>query len=121
MERARETAVVIHEALVDVPLQQSALLSECTPPAFREFKDETAGEQAGCAKRLDNVFAKRVTPARGTERNDLIVAHANVIRYLVSKALGQEYSRLTLYVGYAYEPHLLQSAVGWCDEGTGWR
>jgi serine/threonine-protein phosphatase PGAM5 len=45
-------------------------------------------EQAACAKRLDLVFAADFKPATTADRNDLIVAHGNVIRYLVTKALG---------------------------------
>src|SRR4026209_1535647 len=31
---ARETAAVMHETLANVPLGQSPLISECTPPVF---------------------------------------------------------------------------------------
>ena len=88
MARARETAAVINETLSDIPMHQSALLSECTPPTFRKLKDEAEEEQTACTKRLDRVFLEQFTPAMGAERNDLIVAHGNIIRYLVTKALG---------------------------------
>ena len=86
MTRARETAAVMHETLSDVPLNQSPQLSECTPPW--ESQGETPDEQVACAKRLDTAFAERFTPAGGSERHDVVVAHGNVIRYLVTKALG---------------------------------
>jgi serine/threonine-protein phosphatase PGAM5 len=89
MARARETAVIVRESLQpDIEFHQSAELSECTPPTSRPLAGESPVEQAACAKRLDHVFAERFTPARAADRNDLIVAHGNVIRYVVTKALG---------------------------------
>jgi serine/threonine-protein phosphatase PGAM5 len=88
MERARETAAIVHEALPDVELRQSSDLSECTPPTSRALQGELSDEQAACAKRLDQVFDERFKQATTANRNDLIVAHGNVIRFLVMKALG---------------------------------
>jgi serine/threonine-protein phosphatase PGAM5 len=88
MTRARETAAVIQQTLKISPSSRSPLLSECIPPAFRSFDGESAEEQAACAKRLDAAFAENFRPAIGTEKADLIVAHGNVIRFFVTKALG---------------------------------
>jgi serine/threonine-protein phosphatase PGAM5 len=85
--RARETAAVIHETLANVPLAQSPLTSECTPPVFEEATGEIARERAECAKQLDQAFAEFFTVAKGARRYDILVAHGNVIRYLVVKAL----------------------------------
>jgi serine/threonine-protein phosphatase PGAM5 len=85
--RARETAAVMHETLAGVPLAQSPLISECTPPLFDDAAGETARERAECAKQLDQAFAEFFTVAQGARRNDILVAHGNVIRYLVVKAL----------------------------------
>jgi serine/threonine-protein phosphatase PGAM5 len=85
--RARETAAVMHETLASVPLAQSPLISECTPPVFEEATGESARERAECAKQLDQAFAEFFTVAKGAGRNDILVAHGNVIRYLVVKAL----------------------------------
>jgi serine/threonine-protein phosphatase PGAM5 len=85
--RARETAAVMHETLANVPLAQSPLISECTPPVFEEATAESARERAECAKQLDQAFAEFFTVAKGARRNDILVAHGNVIRYLVLKAL----------------------------------
>lgn len=85
--RARETAAVMHETLASVPLAQSPLISECTPPLFDEVEGDVAREQAECAKQLDQAFAEFFTAAKGARRNDILVAHGNVIRYLVVKAL----------------------------------
>jgi serine/threonine-protein phosphatase PGAM5 len=85
--RARETAAVLHETLANVPLAQSPLISECTPPVFEEATGEVARERADCAKQLDQAFAEFFTVVKGARRNDILVAHGNVIRYLVVKAL----------------------------------
>ena len=85
--RARETAAVMHETLASVPLGQSPLISECSPPLFEAAQGDAAREQAECAKQLDQAFAQFFTVASGARRNDILVAHGNVIRYLVVKAL----------------------------------
>jgi len=86
--RARETAAVMHETLASVPLAQSPLISECTPPVVEPAEGEAARERAECARQLDQAFAEFFTAAPGPKRsNDILVAHGNVIRYLVMKAL----------------------------------
>jgi serine/threonine-protein phosphatase PGAM5 len=87
MQRARDTAAVMHETLASVPVAQSPLLRECTPPLVEAADGEVAREQAACAKQLDQAFAEFFTPARNANRNDILVAHGNVIRYMVMKAL----------------------------------
>src|SRR5262245_599291 len=64
MQRARDTAAVMHETFATVPLAQSPLLRECTPPLFEAAEGEVASEQAACAKQLDQAFAEFFTPAR---------------------------------------------------------
>jgi serine/threonine-protein phosphatase PGAM5 len=88
MARAEQTAASVHELLTEVPESKDASLSECTPPAFKELKGEPVSDQEACAKRLDAEFAQRFTPAPTADTNDIIVAHGNVIRYLVAKALN---------------------------------
>ena len=87
LQRARDTAAVMHETLANVAMAQSALLSECTPPVPETAQGEVASERATCAKQLDQAFAEFFTPAKNAKRNDILVAHGNVIRYLVTKAL----------------------------------
>jgi serine/threonine-protein phosphatase PGAM5 len=88
MTRARETAAAIREQLPKAAAGSSALLSECTPPAFIELRGETEAMQAACRQRLDQAFAKYATPAVGADKHDVLVCHGNVIRYFVTKALG---------------------------------
>jgi serine/threonine-protein phosphatase PGAM5 len=90
LARARETAVVIHETLANVPLDSSPLLSECTPPVPRPQQGEIGQEMTACANRLDTVFTQRFIPATNADRNEVLVCHGNVIRYLVMKALRQD-------------------------------
>jgi serine/threonine-protein phosphatase PGAM5 len=85
MTRARETAAVMHETLRDLVPAASEQIAECTPPWEAGAGTE---EQAACARRLDAVFAERFRPAAGTERHEVLVAHGNVIRYLIARALG---------------------------------
>jgi serine/threonine-protein phosphatase PGAM5 len=87
LQRARDTAAVMHETLASVPVAQSALLTECTPPGLEAAEGEVASEQTACARQLDQAFAEFFTVARNAKRNDILVAHGNVIRYLVMKAL----------------------------------
>jgi serine/threonine-protein phosphatase PGAM5 len=101
MARARETAAVIRESLPEVEFRQSPELSECTPPASRLLEGESPEAQATCAKRLDRVFAERFKPATSADRNDLIIAHGNVIPYLITKVLGVD-SRAWLGIAIAH-------------------
>jgi serine/threonine-protein phosphatase PGAM5 len=87
LQRARDTAAVMHETLSKVPLTQSPLLRECTPTLPEAVEGEVARERAACTKQLDQAFAQFLVPAQGAERNDILVAHGNVIRYLTMKAL----------------------------------
>lgn len=90
MTRAQETAKTIAEELHGVPFETLPGIAECTPATRRTevTKDETPEEMAACAAKLDAVFAKRFVPATGRDRRELFVCHGNVIRYLVTKALG---------------------------------
>jgi len=91
LTRARETAQVLAEDLPGETLRIVPDLAECTPPTRRTeiTADEDPAEMKACQDKLDRVFAERFVPSPDErERNDLIVAHGNVIRYLVTKSLG---------------------------------
>jgi serine/threonine-protein phosphatase PGAM5 len=87
LQRARDTAAVMHETLSKVPLTHSPLLRECTPRLPEAAQGEVAREQAACTRQLDQAFAQFLAPAQDAKRNDILVAHGNVIRYLTMKAL----------------------------------
>ncbi|MDB6164261.1 MAG: serine/threonine-protein phosphatase mitochondrial-like [Xanthomonadaceae bacterium] len=104
MQRARDTAAVIG---MDFPGRRFDIiddLAECTPPTRRTeiMKDEKPADLAACKAQLDRVFATYFRPASGAERNELFVCHGNVIRYLVTRALGVDTTAwLELSVGHA--------------------
>jgi serine/threonine-protein phosphatase PGAM5 len=92
MTRARQTAAVINQSLPQLKLQLTPLLRECTPRTWRAdiMKDTTPAEAAAAEVQLNTAFAKYFVPAQGADQHDILVCHGNVIRYLVTKALGVE-------------------------------
>lgn len=90
LQRARDTAASI---ALDFPGRTFKVvpdLEECTPPTRRPeiMAKEDPEELAACKAQLDRVFAEHFRAAEGVERNELLVCHGNVIRYLVTRALG---------------------------------
>jgi serine/threonine-protein phosphatase PGAM5 len=91
LTRARQTAEVLREELPGSSFRIVPELAECTPPTRRVevTADEKPEEMAACAARLDRFFAERFVPSPDDrERHELLVCHGNVIRYLVTRALG---------------------------------
>lgn len=90
MQRARDTAAVIAADLPGRSFDVEADLAECMPPTRR--KEITASTQpaelVACKMQLDRLFERYFRPASGAERAELFVCHGNVIRYLVTRALG---------------------------------
>lgn len=104
MTRARETALVIGADFPGLELQQSRILRECTPTTWRAdvMADLEPGEAEACETQLESAFAEYFVPSEGGERHDVIVAHGNVIRYLVTRVLGVDpHSWLVMSVGNA--------------------
>lgn len=91
MTRARETAMVINQDFPELKLQQSTLISECTPPTWRkDVMDGTVSlELIECKANLEKAFEEIfITSPDSKNRNDIIVCHGNVIRYFVTKVLN---------------------------------
>jgi len=90
MQRARDTAAAIGAEFPDRTFDVSDDIAECTPPTRRAeiTAREKPEDMAACKARLDRVFATYFKPAQGAPRTDLFVCHGNVIRYLVTRALG---------------------------------
>ena len=91
MQRARDTAAVI--GVDDFPDRKFEVvddLAECTPPTPLGEVAKTAppADMAACKARLVRLYARFFTAANGQDRSDLLVCHGNVIRYLVTRALG---------------------------------
>ncbi|KAK9498391.1 hypothetical protein O3M35_003035 [Rhynocoris fuscipes] len=92
MCRAVETANYIHEFIPDVPVKQSSLLEEGAPippdPPVGHFKSPHYFHQDG--PRIEAAFRKffhRADANQDQDTYDIIVCHANVIRYFVCRAL----------------------------------
>lgn len=90
LTRARQTAEVLAEDLPELMLEIDPDLAECTPPTRRTevLGDETPESLAACRAQLERIFAAWFRPTPEGERHDLLVAHGNVTRYLVTRALG---------------------------------
>ncbi len=90
MTRARQTARVIHEEFPQLDLQKTRILRECTPTTWRQDIMERLeqGEAAECEVQLEQAFKEFFVPSPNEDRNDILVCHANVIRYLVTRVQG---------------------------------
>jgi len=90
LTRAHETARIIAAELPGVTLEIVPDLAECTPPTRRKeaIAKEKPEDLAACAARLDALFARLFVPAQGKERREILVCHGNVIRSLITRALG---------------------------------
>ncbi|HKZ70434.1 MAG TPA: histidine phosphatase family protein [Anaerolineales bacterium] len=92
LRRAAETAAVISEHLPKVPVRVSPLLRECVPGwpihvrHYYQKVPRTQIEQE--RKRAEQALAKFFRPTRGPNRREILVAHGNIIRYLVLSVLG---------------------------------
>lgn len=114
MTRAAETAKTISSELA-IPIKTLPSLTECTPKTRRAeiIEKEPAEKLAACAAGLDAVFREYFVPARGSERRELFVCHGNVIRYLITKALGVDPEAwLEMSVGHASMTTILVEADG---------
>lgn len=104
LQRARDTAAVIGADFPERTFKVIDDLEECTPPT-RRAEIMAAGKQesfTACKQQLDRVFATYFRAAEGAERTELFVCHGNVIRYLVTRALGVDSAAwLEMSVGHA--------------------
>jgi serine/threonine-protein phosphatase PGAM5 len=104
LQRARDTAASIGEAIGSDAFTVLEDLTECTPATRRKdiMARVSAEELAHCKAQLDRLFAAHFKPASGAERHELLVCHGNVIRYLVTRALGVDSTAwLSMSVGHA--------------------
>jgi serine/threonine-protein phosphatase PGAM5 len=87
--RARETADILATALHETAARDSDLC-ECTPPTTREevMKRERPGSLDSCTAQIDRAYARYIRPSPAHDSLVVIVAHGNVIRSFVSRALG---------------------------------
>ncbi len=90
LTRARETGRIVIQDFPGLTLLEDSLLSECTPPTWREdiMAREDSTDLRECREQLDAAFAKYTTPSADGDRTDVLICHGNVTRYFVTKALG---------------------------------
>jgi serine/threonine-protein phosphatase PGAM5 len=91
--RARETGDII-AAQLGTSCRRDARLNE-TVPAGIGLDVARFPPVAGAEAQLDAAWAHYSQPAPGAPRNDLLVCHANVIRWFVCRVLGADPSRYT--------------------------
>ena len=104
MQRARDTADMVGAERPGARFEVLPDLAECTPPTRRAeaMKDEAPSDLAACQAQLDRLFAAHFKPSPEGDRNELMVCHGNVIRYLVTRALGVDTKAwLEMSVGHA--------------------
>lgn len=104
MLRARDTAAIIGEDFPGRRFDVDPDLAECVPPTRRveAMAHEKPADVAACQAQIERVFARYFKPARGQRQDELIVAHGDVIRYLVTRALGVDTKAwLEMSVGHA--------------------
>jgi serine/threonine-protein phosphatase PGAM5 len=68
------------------------LIHECTPATERAdiMRDTTPEEVAACESNLEAAWGKYAVPTPATDRRDVLVCHGNVIRWIVTRALGAD-------------------------------
>ncbi|XP_023703133.1 serine/threonine-protein phosphatase PGAM5, mitochondrial-like isoform X2 [Cryptotermes secundus] len=107
MTRANETAQIILTSLPNIPVTDCCLLEEGAPippePPVGSWKPEPYFYQDGA--RIEAAFRKyfhRAEKSQETDSYDILVCHANVIRYFVCRALqfpAEAWLRLGLHHG----------------------
>ncbi len=92
LRRATETAEIIAGYLPDLPVRSTRVLREFGPPvskAMRELYGIKRENQAAFQRQAAALERKFLRSARANAgRTELLVAHGNLIRYLVRLALG---------------------------------
>jgi serine/threonine-protein phosphatase PGAM5 len=104
VQRARDTAAVIATGFPGRQFEVIDELAECTPPTRRTqvTAADKPADLAACEAQFDKLFAEHFRPANGAERTELMVAHGNVIRSMLVRALGVDHAAwLELSIGHA--------------------
>jgi serine/threonine-protein phosphatase PGAM5 len=104
LQRARNTAAIIAQDFPGSRFQVMDGLEECTPPTRRTSvtAKTSPADLLACKTRLDAFFKQYFQPAQGATRTDMFVCHGNVIRYLVTRALGVDPAAwLEMSIGHA--------------------
>ena len=141
LTRARETGDEL-AAILHLPCPRDTLLEECSPPALGDSTDTPAdrADRTACTAQLEAAWAKYMRPSPDRDEHDLLVCHANVIRWFVARALGADTRRwITMAMGnasltilavkpdgsvrlvmYSDVGHLPVDKQTWTGRGPGW-
>lgn len=89
LTRARETADVMTLTL-RMKVERDSLLSECTPRSESPATNsrDSAAEILACDAQLRAAWARYMRPSPETDTHDVLVAHGNVIRWFVARAVA---------------------------------
>ncbi len=89
LTRARETADIMALNL-RMRVERDSLLSECTPRSVNAAmnSNHTDAEIVECDTQLEAAWAKYMRASSDADTHDLIVAHGNVIRWMVAKTVA---------------------------------
>jgi serine/threonine-protein phosphatase PGAM5 len=139
--RARQTADEVGKALGMKPRLDS-LIAECIPNSSRPGLDEKQdpAEMAQCVANLETAWSRYFTATPERDTHDILVCHGNVIRWFVSRALGNDVRHWTnLDIGnasltivavrpdgttrlvmYSDVGHLPIAKQTWAGRGPGW-
>lgn len=139
--RARQTAEVMELSLGMVPTVDS-LLHECTPTSDRAdyMRNHADAEIALCDSNLASAWGRYMRPTPEADTHDVLVCHGNVIRWLVSRALGPDTRRwwqmeignasltmiavrpdgTTRLVMFSDAGHIPLDKQTWTGQGAGW-
>jgi len=140
--RAAQTADVIGASLHMAPARDSDLC-ECTSLSYRDDlnRNLAPGESDACIAQLERAYARYFVPAGDRDdRHDVLVAHGNVTRWMLCKALRIDTKRWTEFsigngsiTAFVVKPdgsvslaafsdtgHLPASAQTWTGRGAGW-
>lgn len=119
LDRAIETASIISTVFPNVPLQASPLLRECIPvipkgmePHFAHIPAEFVAKGA---KQVKQTFATFFQPLEAqTKQYELLVAHGNLINYLVGRTIGgRPESWVKLEIQHCGLTEISISPTGW--------
>lgn len=89
LTRARETADVMTLTL-RMKVERDSLLSECTPRSENPATNsrDSDAEISACEAQLNMAWARYMRPSHETDTHDVLVAHGNVIRWFVARAVA---------------------------------
>lgn len=139
--RASETADEIGKLMKMTPVVDS-LIHECTPNSDRPdyMSNHSAEDIALCESNLTAAWKKYFSPTPEADTRDVLVAHGNVIRWLVTKAQGIDTPHWTRYdiancsitviavrpdgstrlIEFSDTGHLPVGMQTWTGKGAGW-